>query len=197
MGQRTEKFDGILRDLQTVTPEVNASALVGVDGAMIASTLPPSVEKDRVAAMTAAMLSLGEKALRDLARGEMDYVYLKGKDGHILLTAIGDRTVLIQKVQEHAKMGLVHFEMKKINGKLTKVVEKTLASMQTRGESENETVRPQREPSEREVLLKKYGIRDPSEETIMAILRRSGLSVRDFSPRGEGEQCILYPETKI
>src|SRR5512139_3796845 len=40
-----------LRDLQASSPDIEASAVVSVDGLTIASALPQGVEEDRVAAM--------------------------------------------------------------------------------------------------------------------------------------------------
>ena len=50
-----------LRNMQSSSPSIEASAIVSVDGLTIASALPSSVEEDRVAAMSAAILSLGER----------------------------------------------------------------------------------------------------------------------------------------
>jgi len=58
---RTEQMVDRLRDLQAGTPDVEASAVVSVDGLIMASSLPAGVEEDRVSAMSAAMLSLGER----------------------------------------------------------------------------------------------------------------------------------------
>src|SRR5687768_1964494 len=66
---RTELMVDRLRDLQSTTPEIEASAVVSVDGLIIASSLPPGIEEDRVSAMSAAMLSLGERISNELGRG--------------------------------------------------------------------------------------------------------------------------------
>ena len=58
---RAELMVDRLRELQTSTTDVEASAIVSVDGLIIASALPTNVEEDRVSAMSAAMLSLGER----------------------------------------------------------------------------------------------------------------------------------------
>jgi len=50
-----------LRNLQASTADIEASAVVSVDGLIMASALPRDVEEDRVSAMSAAMLSLGER----------------------------------------------------------------------------------------------------------------------------------------
>jgi predicted regulator of Ras-like GTPase activity (Roadblock/LC7/MglB family) len=56
---KVEELTNLLKDLEGTTPDIEASAMVSVDGLMIASALPQDVEEDRVAAMSAAMLSLG------------------------------------------------------------------------------------------------------------------------------------------
>ena len=57
---RTETMVDRLRELQVSSPDVEAAAVVSVDGLTMASALPREVEEDRVSAMSAAMLSLGE-----------------------------------------------------------------------------------------------------------------------------------------
>lgn len=102
-----------LRDLQANTPDVEASAVVSVDGLTIAAALPANVEEDRVAAMSAAMLSLGERIAGELGRGYLDEVYIHGDGGYVLLTAIGADAVLTVLSRKQAKLGLVFLEMRR------------------------------------------------------------------------------------
>jgi predicted regulator of Ras-like GTPase activity (Roadblock/LC7/MglB family) len=102
-----------LRDLQSNTPDVEASAVVSVDGLIIAASLPSAVEEDRVAAMSAAMLSLGERIAGELGRGFLDEVYIHGDDGYVLLTSVGDEAVLTVLARRQAKLGLVFLEMRR------------------------------------------------------------------------------------
>jgi predicted regulator of Ras-like GTPase activity (Roadblock/LC7/MglB family) len=76
---RTELMVSRLRDLQASTPDIEASAVVSVDGLIMASALPADVEEDRVSAMSAAMLSLGERIASELGRGLLEQVYRRGK----------------------------------------------------------------------------------------------------------------------
>ncbi|MEJ2013091.1 MAG: roadblock/LC7 domain-containing protein [Anaerolineales bacterium] len=100
-----------LRELQANTPDVEASAVVSVDGLTIAASLPATVEEDRVSAMSAAMLSLGERIAGELGRGGLDQVYIHGNDGYVLLTAVGHDAVLTVLARKEAKLGLVFLEM--------------------------------------------------------------------------------------
>jgi predicted regulator of Ras-like GTPase activity (Roadblock/LC7/MglB family) len=119
---RKEKLTQILEDLEGTTPDIEASAVVSVDGLMMASALPRDVEEDRVAAMSAAMLSLGERTAKELARGELDQVYVKGSSGYVLLMAVGEEAVLTALVKEEAKLGLVFLDLKRAAGELQKAV---------------------------------------------------------------------------
>ncbi|MFN2149461.1 MAG: roadblock/LC7 domain-containing protein [Anaerolineales bacterium] len=111
-----------LRELQANTPDVEASAIVSVDGLTIAASLPATVEEDRVSAMSAAMLSLGERIAGELGRGGLDQVYIHGNDGYVLLTAIGQDAVLTVLARKEAKLGLVFLEMNRAAADLEKLL---------------------------------------------------------------------------
>jgi len=110
---RTELMSNRLRDLQVSSTDVEASAIVSVDGLIIASALPPNVEEDRVSAMSAAMLSLGERIASELRRGLLSQVYIKGNHGYILLTSVGEEAVLTVLARKEAKLGLIFLDMRR------------------------------------------------------------------------------------
>ncbi len=111
-----------LHDMQGKTPDVEASAVVSVDGLTIAAALPSTVEEDRVSAMSAAMLSLGERIAGELGRGTLDEVYIHGDDGYVLLTSIGNGAVLTVLARKQAKLGLVFLEMRRAASDLENLI---------------------------------------------------------------------------
>ncbi|MFN2182924.1 MAG: roadblock/LC7 domain-containing protein [Anaerolineae bacterium] len=113
MRSRTEQIIARLRDLRVVTPDIEASAVVSVDGLTIASDLPADVEEDRVSAMSAAMLSLGERIASELGRGMLDQVYIRGGEGYVILMSIGEDAVLTALARKEAKLGLVFLDMRR------------------------------------------------------------------------------------
>ena len=119
---RAEQMVNRLRDMQVATPDIIASALVSVDGLTIASALPTDVEEDRVSAMSAAMHSLGERISQELGRGVLDEVYIRGVEGFVLLTAVGEEAVLTALAREEAKLGLIFLEMRRAAEDLEKLV---------------------------------------------------------------------------
>lgn len=119
---RTELMVSRLRDLQAGTPDVEASAVVSVDGLIMASSLPSGVEEDRIAAMSAAMLSLGERIASELGRGVLDQVYIRGNEGYVILTAVGEEAVLTVLARKNAKLGLIFLDMKRSAEDLARLV---------------------------------------------------------------------------
>src|SRR5512137_3087313 len=111
MATRTEEMVKLLKELQMTTPDIEASAVVSVDGLIIASALPRDVEEDRVSAMSAAMLSLGERIAGELGRGTLEQVYIKGEKGYVVLMSVGEDAVLTALAREHAKLGLIFLDM--------------------------------------------------------------------------------------
>jgi predicted regulator of Ras-like GTPase activity (Roadblock/LC7/MglB family) len=111
-----------LRDLQASSPDIEASAVVSVDGLTIASALPQGVEEDRVAAMSAAMLSLGERIASELGRGSLEQVYIKGINGYVVLMSVGEEAVLTALAREQAKLGLIFLDMRRATEALSKLI---------------------------------------------------------------------------
>ncbi len=111
-----------LRNMQAAAPDIEASAVVSVDGLIMASALQQGVEEDRVSAMSAAMLSLGERISGELGRGDLEQVYIKGDKGAIVLTAIGEEAVLTAMSRQEGKLGLIFLEMRRAAEDLAKLV---------------------------------------------------------------------------
>jgi len=119
---RTERMVSVLRDLQVSTPDIEASAVVSVDGLIMASSLPSGIEEDRVSAMSAAMLSLGERIAGELGRGYLNQVYIKGENGYVVLMSVGEEAVLTVLARKEAKLGLVFLDMRRCVEEMTKIV---------------------------------------------------------------------------
>ncbi len=119
---RTELMVDRLRDMQVSSPDIEASAVVSVDGLPIATALPREVEEDRVSAMSAAMLSLGERIASELGRGVLSEVQIKGEKGFVILQSLGSEAVLTVLAREGAKMGLVLLDMRRAVDDLSKLV---------------------------------------------------------------------------
>jgi predicted regulator of Ras-like GTPase activity (Roadblock/LC7/MglB family) len=119
---RADQMVERLRNMQAAAPDIEASAVVSVDGLIMASALQQGVEEDRVSAMSAAMLSLGERISTELGRKGLEQVYIKGSKGSIVLTSVGDEAVLTALARQEAKLGLIFLEMRRAAEDIIKLV---------------------------------------------------------------------------
>lgn len=110
---RSARLDRILAELVGQVPEIEAASVVSFDGLPMASALPAGMDEDRVAAMSAALLSLGERAAEGLGRGALSQVYVEGEDGTVFLVSADDEAVLVAVAARGAKVGLMLFEVRR------------------------------------------------------------------------------------
>jgi predicted regulator of Ras-like GTPase activity (Roadblock/LC7/MglB family) len=110
---RSAWLDRILAELVGQVPEIEAAAVVSFDGLPMAAALPVDMDEDRVAAMSAALLSLGERAAEGLGRGELSQVYVEGENGNVFLVSADDEAVLVAVTAKGAKVGMMLFEIRR------------------------------------------------------------------------------------
>jgi uncharacterized protein len=103
-----------LQEMKNNVPEVEAAAVVSLDGLIIASALPAEISEDRVSAMSAAILSLSESISNEMGRGSLEQVFTKGDNGYVILIAINDHAGLTVIANDQAKPGLVFLEMRRV-----------------------------------------------------------------------------------
>lgn len=119
---RTDMIQQTLLELNGATADIEASALISTDGLMMASALPQGMDEDRVGAMSAALLSLGERAARELARGSLQRVLIQGERGYVIMAAAGSEAVLTLLAKPNAKLGLIFLDMRRAAESLAKLV---------------------------------------------------------------------------
>ncbi len=113
---------GLLKSLKSSIQDVEASSVVSVDGFMLASALPQTTHQERVAVMSAAIHSLGETAARELGRGELSEVYVKGENGSVVVIPSGKNAVLTTLTRADNGSDSVSQDMKRTADEVAKLV---------------------------------------------------------------------------
>ena len=111
---REDMLSSILNELNGTSADIEASAVISTDGLMIAAVLPQTLDEDRVGAMSAAMLSLGDRTSQELARGELEQVLIKGNDG--------EEAVVTVLATPKAKLGLIFLDVKRAAESISKLL---------------------------------------------------------------------------
>ncbi len=119
---REDMLSSVLTELNGTSADIEASAVISTDGLMIAAVLPREMDEDRVGAMSAAMLSLGDRTSGELGRGELEQVLIKGDNGFVLMTHAGDDAVVTVMAKPNAKLGLIFLDVKRAAKNITEML---------------------------------------------------------------------------
>ena len=111
----TSKIDTITQLLKKMelSSGLTASAVISREGLPITSAMPSDVNEEIIGAMTAAMLSLGERAVDELTRGNLEQLFVKGNEGYLVIMAAGPSAVLVALAPDGALLGLIFLDMKR------------------------------------------------------------------------------------
>lgn len=104
----------LLQKFVSGTPDIQGAALVSPDGLPISSVLSADMDEERTAAMSAAMLSLGERIGQELSRGVIERIFVEGEKGYSILIGCGTEAVLLILANKAAKQGLLFLETKRL-----------------------------------------------------------------------------------
>jgi hypothetical protein len=118
MGMNAAKIGNILQNFVTGTADIQGATLVTPDGLTLAASLPGGMDDERVSAMSAAMLSLGERIGAELSRGSIDRIFVEGNKGYGILLSCGADAVLLVLASEAAKQGMLMLEIKRLLAEL-------------------------------------------------------------------------------
>jgi len=123
---RESRLQEALKELLEKSPDIDAAAVVSMDGYVLASILPADYGEDRLGAMSAALLSLGERTADELGRGELAQVFIEGTHGYVFLLAAGHEGVLTTIVRRGSKLGLVLYDIRNAAKNIAAIFESDL-----------------------------------------------------------------------
>lgn len=104
----------ILRRLNSISSDIEASAVISGDGISIAAVLGEEVDPDRFGAMCASLLALADRTAKEISRGELKQVLVEGTTGSMLVVRVSDLAVLAVASRPTVNLGRVFLEAKKV-----------------------------------------------------------------------------------
>ncbi len=119
---RSERLKETLNSLQSTSADIEGCAVVSEDGLIIASSLQQSMEEDHVAAMSAVMLSMGNRIVRELQRGDLEQLFVKGKEGYVIMANAGPHAMLVAITRQEAKLGLIFLDVSRTAKALAEIL---------------------------------------------------------------------------
>jgi len=118
-GDNGSKLRSILRRLNMVSDDIEASAVTSSDGLIKAAMLGDEIDPDRFGAMCATLLALSKRAAKETARGELKLLLIEGTQGTMLIVQIGDKGVLALAARPKSNLGMIFLEARRVAGEIS------------------------------------------------------------------------------
>ncbi len=119
---REKLLESVLQELNGTSADIEASGIISTDGLIMAAIMPQGMDEDRMGAMSAAMLSLGDRTATELDRGQLEQVLIKGENGYVLMVYAGSESVLTVIVKPNARLGLIFLDVKRAADKIADLI---------------------------------------------------------------------------
>jgi hypothetical protein len=119
---RGEKIVQKLKELENKSPEIEGTAIVSTEGLIIASALKENFEEEHLAAISAIVLSLGERIVTELTRGKLEQVFVKGDKGYVLISYCNYDSLLVVITSAYVKLGMIFLDTKRIADQLSEML---------------------------------------------------------------------------
>ena len=117
-----EALNSVLTNLSSSSDDIEACAVVSIDGLLMASNFPEDMDVEKIASMAAALLAMGERTARELNRGHLEQVFVRGANGLVILMAAGEELVLATLCSVDAKMGIIFIDMNSAAEEIAKIM---------------------------------------------------------------------------
>ncbi len=123
MSENIAELTELLREMEAINPNIQGSAIVSVQGLPICSALARDVNDGIVSAMSAAILSVSERAVEELARGDLKRILIEGVDGIIILSKAGENARLCTLAKSEASLGMVFLNIQSVSNKIAQLLD--------------------------------------------------------------------------
>ncbi|MFX1278312.1 MAG: roadblock/LC7 domain-containing protein [Promethearchaeota archaeon] len=123
MSENIAELTDLLRQMEAVNPDIQGSAIVSVQGLPICSALARDVNDGIVSAMSAAILSVSERAVEELARGDLKRILIEGVEGIIILSKSGENAILCTLCKADASLGMVFLNIQSVSQKIAALLD--------------------------------------------------------------------------
>lgn len=102
-----------LTALNNSSKEIEASALVSIDGLVMATTLPIDMNVDHIGAIFAGVFALGKRSSAECISGALEQVLIKGTNNQIIMTRLETELILAVVTSPYANLEQIFFSLQR------------------------------------------------------------------------------------
>ena len=119
-GSREQMMLEMLKELRADSLGVEAAVLISSDAMPLASDMSDSLEEEVMSATASSLVAVGERVARDLDRGDVGQIYVRGEKGDLIVVTVNDNALLACTVDRSSKMGLL--EVSRCASRLAEII---------------------------------------------------------------------------
>jgi len=123
LSENIAELTDLLRKMEAVNSGIQGSSIVSIQGLPICSVLARDVNDGIVSAMSAAILSVSERAVEELARGDLKRILIEGDEGIIILSKAGKNAILCTLAQSEASLGMVFLNIQSVSNRIADLLD--------------------------------------------------------------------------
>ncbi len=116
-------LDRVLADLRALSEDIESCAVLSGAGDLLSSSHEAGVDRERVAAMLAALVNLSERVARENGKEHASQVRVDTEGGHLLMVRLEGGGALVATTGADARVGLVLYDMRNSRGEVEKVLQ--------------------------------------------------------------------------
>jgi predicted regulator of Ras-like GTPase activity (Roadblock/LC7/MglB family) len=113
-------FNEIVNFLKKESKDVKYVAFISSDGLMLFSDSNSTINPDKLAALSAAMLSLAKRSASEMDFGTLQAVQIQGADATYLIYSIDEKTLMTIIAQSNANLGMLNLLVRQSFEKIAK-----------------------------------------------------------------------------
>ena len=116
-------LDRVVADLRALSEDIESCAVLSGAGDLLSSSHGAGVDRERVAAMLAALVNLSERVARENGKEHASQMRVDTEGGHLLIVRLSDGGALAATTGSDARVGLVLYDMRNSRGEVEKVLQ--------------------------------------------------------------------------
>lgn len=110
MASKSEQLKQILQDLVTNSMDIVGAAIVDSDGLLLASQFSDGIDGNRVAAVSAGLVSLSTRSAQQLNQGAVKQTLIQADNGNIIAIRATDNTSFVALMPVGVNLGMAFME---------------------------------------------------------------------------------------
>ena len=116
------ELEGVLENLRALSGEVTTAAVLSRDGELRGSTLPPGVDRERYAAMLAALTGIARRISRENGGSGFTQARIREEGGHVLFIGLEGGGTIAATTGPDARVGLVLYDMRNVRAEIERIL---------------------------------------------------------------------------